>query len=102
MSSHWAKFTGLSFKQVSVQLSWQRLLCSCVLNTRVCLSLSDLPSHLPAEVMVAGWPLQSGAICPFAGIQEASVGWGQPKGDGVPPPQHQRLSGGERKGNPLV
>lgn len=58
-------------------------------------SPNSAPSHLLAEGMVAGgggWRLlQRGATYFFTGVQEASVGEGQPKGEAVSPQLHRGL-----------
>lgn len=102
MSSHRSKLSGLSFSQLSLQPLWQRLLCSCVLNTWVFLSFNDPPSHLLVEVVAAWWLIQRGALCLFAGVQEASVVWGQPEGGDVSTPQHQGLSEAKGRGINLL
>ena len=38
----------------------------------------------------------------FAGVQEASVVWGQPEGGDVSTPQHQGLSGAKGRGTDLL
>lgn len=53
MNSHWFVLSGLRFSRVSLQILWQRLLCSCTLNTQVLLSLNHPPCHLLVEVMAS-------------------------------------------------
>ena len=60
--------------------------------------LSNPSSHLLLEAIAAEWLLQRGTSYLFAGVQEASVVWGQSNDGDVSPLQHQELLEAKGKG----